>query len=77
VRAIVEKIADGIYNDLMLRIIRDLTLAVAMVRLICWFRKVYCLQGGHMAAEDLEFFRPYQRMSLQLAHYIYEPPAHS
>ena len=54
------------------RTIRDLCLALVVVRLLCGFRKVYCQTCGHIVVEDLEFVRPYQRVTLRLAQYIHE-----
>ncbi|MBW2142437.1 MAG: hypothetical protein JRG97_15495 [Deltaproteobacteria bacterium] len=54
------------------RTIRDLTLALVVVRLVCWFRKVYCTKCAQIVVEGLEFVRPYQRVTLRLAQYIHE-----
>jgi len=54
------------------RTIRDLTLALVVVRLVCGFRKIYCDQCAQIVVEDLEFVRPYQRVTLRLAQYIHE-----
>jgi transposase len=54
------------------RTIRDLAMAATAVRIFLWFRKVFCPQCGHYVVEDLEFVRPYQRVTLRLARYIYE-----
>ncbi len=55
-----------------IRVIRDLTLALVVVRLACKYRKVYCSRCGRVVVEDLEFVRPYQRVTLRLAQYIHE-----
>lgn len=54
------------------RTIRDLSLALVVIRLVCWFRKVYCPQCERIVVEDLEFFKPYQRVTLRLAAYIHD-----
>ena len=54
------------------RAIRDLSLALVVVRLICRYRKVYCPACDQVVVEDLEFFRPSQRVTIRLAQYIHE-----
>ena len=54
------------------RSIRDLALALAVVRLICQFRTVYCAKCEQTVVEDLEFVRPYKRVTVRLAQYIHE-----
>ena len=54
------------------RTIRDLSLALVVIRLICWFRTVYCAECDSFVVEDLEFVRPYQRVTRRLAKYIHE-----
>ncbi|MBW2622425.1 MAG: ISL3 family transposase [Deltaproteobacteria bacterium] len=54
------------------RTIRDLSLALVVIRLVCWFRTVYCAQCDSFVVEDLEFVRPYQRVTRRLSKYIHE-----
>ena len=54
-----------------IRAIRDLSLALVVIRLICRYRKVYCSTCNQIVVEDLEFFRPSQRVTIRLAQYIH------
>jgi len=54
------------------RAIRDLSLALVAIRVICRYRKVYCSVCHQIVVEDLEFFRPSQRVTIRLAQYIHE-----
>jgi len=54
------------------RAIRDLSLALVVIRLICRYRKVYCSVCEQIVVEDLEFFQPYQLVTIRLAHYVHE-----
>lgn len=53
------------------RAVRDLNLASTRVTLRCLYRKVYCQRCQYIIVEDLEFFGPYQRLTMRLARYIH------
>lgn len=54
------------------RLLRDLNLGAARVWINCRYRKVCCRRCRSFRVEDLEFFDPYQRLTLRLARYIYD-----
>jgi len=54
------------------RVLRDLNLGAARVRINCRFRTVFCPTCGGHRVEDLGFFQPPHRVTRRLARYIYE-----
>lgn len=54
------------------RPIRDLNFGPAKVSIECSYRKVFCEKCGSTIVENLEFFKPYRRVTRRLAQYIYD-----
>ncbi len=62
--------ANGIHSSNQ-RPLRDLNLGATKVWINCKYRKIYCPKCEGMRVEDLEFFEPYQRVTMRLACCIY------
>ena len=61
-----------ISHDTTKRLVRDLNLAVTMVCLNLFYRKVYCPFCKKVRVERQEFVEPYARVTKRLALYIHE-----
>lgn len=54
------------------RDVRDLNLGPTQVTMDCEYRKVICERCNQIPVEDLDFFKPYQRVTKRLARYIHD-----
>jgi len=54
------------------RKVRDLNLATAQMWVTCRYRKVFCPNCHGIYIEDLGLFHPYLRVTIRLAHYVYQ-----
>ena len=54
------------------RKIRDLNIAATRLWVTCQYRKVFCAHCHGIHIEALDLFHPYLRVTLRLAHYIYQ-----
>ena len=54
------------------RLIRDLDFGPAKVSIECSYRKIFCEKCGSTIVEDLEFFKPYRRVTRRLARFIHD-----
>jgi transposase len=63
--------ASGVHSWTQRRI-RDLNFATARMWITCRYRKVFCSHCQGIFIEDLELFHPYLRVTVRLAHYIYQ-----
>lgn len=60
----------GRIHSMERRAVRDLDLGQHRVFINCEYRKLFCTTCKGVRVEDLEFFEPYQRITLRLGHYI-------
>jgi transposase len=54
------------------RKIRDLNMAATQLWVTCQYRKVFCAHCHGIHIEALDLFHPYLRVTLRLAHYVYQ-----
>jgi len=54
------------------RHIRDLDFGPAKVSIECSYRKIFCEKCGSTIVEDLEFFKPYRRVTKRLTQFIHD-----
>jgi transposase len=54
------------------RKVRDLNMTTARLWVTCRYRKVFCAHCRGVHIEDLQLFHPYLRVTVRLAHYIYQ-----
>ena len=54
------------------RKIRDLNMAATQLWVTCHYRKVFCAHCHGIHIEALNLFHPYLRVTLRLAHYVYQ-----
>ena len=54
------------------RKIRDLSMAATQLWVTCHYRKVFCAHCHGIHIEALDLFHPYLRVTLRLAHFVYQ-----
>ena len=65
------KPAAGVHSWVQ-RKIRDLNMAATQLWVTCHYRKVFCAHCHGIHIEALDLFHPYLRVTLRLAHYVYQ-----